>query len=254
MSIGNLKSEVYKILQLIIDKYASFIVSCSFKSSFLLNDIGRETMVKNLSKKDDVARKWRSFRRHTFILLKAFLATLLPLLLWYQLFVHSIHFAQEDETVIIGASIATLGLAYGIMASVILGSIWEKYKKVVISVLKRDKETFLCYRDERIPIMIHLLLAALSLPLSIMIALLPYRYVWSGAASVFSVSFILSLYWIIATELENPAKSPWFAERIPDEWLNADVDEYFRLANDAENNNFRTPHAYLAHTSLNDTP
>lgn len=210
--------------------------------------------VKNLSKKGDVARKWRSFKRHTYILLKAFIVTLFPLLLWYQLRLRGVYFAHEDETIIIGAAIATLGLAYGIMASLVLGSIWEKYKKVVISVLKHDKETFLCYRDERIPVMIHLFLFALSLPLLVMIALLEYRYLWSGIASVFSVSFILSLYWIVATELENPAKSPWFAERIPEEWLNVDVDEYFRLANGAKNNNPETPHAYLAHTSLNDTP
>jgi len=192
--------------------------------------------VKNLSKKNDLARKMRSFVRHSLLLLRAALVTLLPLLLWYQLWLRDIHFAAEDGSVIISASIATLGLAYGIMASVVLSSIWEKYRKVVISVLKRDEETFLCYRDERMPIMIHLLLAALSLPLLVMIMLLPYQYLWSGIASVFSVSFILSLYWVVATELENPAKSPWFAERIPEAWLSTDIDEYFKLANSLQEN------------------
>lgn len=197
-----------------------------------------------LSKKDDVARKWRSFKRHAFLLLRAFLATILPLFAWYQLRLRGIHFAHEDEMIIIGAVIATLGVAYGIMASLVLGSIWEKYKKVVISVLKRDKETFLCYRDERIPIMIHLLLGALSVPLAAMVALLEYTHFWAGVASVFSVSFILALYWIVATELENPAKSPWFAERIPEEWLLVDIDEYFRLANEqGENCRLVTSHA-----------
>lgn len=192
--------------------------------------------MKILSKKDDIARKWRSFKRHTFILLRAFLATLFPLSLWYQLWLRGIHFGHEDELVIVGAVIATLGVAYGIMASLVLGSIWEKYKKVVISVLKKDEETFLCYRDERIPVMIHLLLAALSIPLLVMIGMLEYQHLWSGIAAVFSVSFILFLYWIVATELENPAKSPWFAERIPEKWLETDVDEYFRLANSLAKN------------------
>lgn len=202
--------------------------------------------MKNLSKKNDLARKLRSLRRHTMLLLKAALVTLLPLLLWYQLWSCDIHFGAGDESVIIGASIATLGLAYGIMASVVLSSIWEKYRKVVISVLRRDEETFLCYRDERMPIMIHLLLAALSLPLLVMIALLPYQHMWSGIASVFSVSFILSLYWIVATELEDPTKSPWFAERIPEAWLSTDIDEYFKLANSlSENGCTITPRSHM---------
>ena len=86
--------------------------------------------------------------------------------------------------------------------------------------------------DERIPIAMHLLLGACSIPLLAMIGLLEYKYFWSGAATVFVVCFSVSLYWIIATRLQNPSKSAWLAERVPAEWHTIDVDAHFELDKD----------------------
>ncbi len=105
----------------------------------------------------------------------------------------------------------------------------------MLSILKRDKETFLCYRDDRIPIMIHLLILVMSLPVLIIISLLEYKSAWTGTTCVFFVSFALSLYWVVVTELQNPSKSLWFVERVPDEWLTIDIDMHFKLAEEEKN-------------------
>jgi hypothetical protein len=47
---------------------------------------------------------------------------------------------------------------------------------------------------------------------------------------VFAVTFSISLYFIVSTELQNPASSAWFAERVPEAWLQVDIDEHFKLA------------------------
>jgi hypothetical protein len=75
----------------------------------------------------------------------------------------------------------------------------------------------------------YLLLCAFSLPLLIMTTLLKYNNFWAGAASIFAVYYSVSLYWIIATRLQDPSKSDWLAERIPDRWFAEDVDQYFKL-------------------------
>lgn len=185
-------------------------------------------MIRKLSRKDDTGRQWRSFKRHAFLVCRAFVTALIPVILWRVLRSNEYHFVRADESAI-GFAIATVGVAYGIIAALVLQAVWEKYRKVVIAVFDRDKRTFLMYRDERMPIMIHILLAALSFPLLLLVVMLDYENIFSGIASVFSVSFMIVLYWIIATELENPAKSPWFAERIPKEWLAEDVDKFFAL-------------------------
>jgi hypothetical protein len=182
-----------------------------------------------LSKKHDKNRKWRSFKRHTSLAVYAIGIAAFATVLWYVAWQHGYHFSGADELSLTGAIVTTLGVAYGITAALILNYVWEKYNKVVICVFERDRDTFLFYRDERMPIMIRLLLASISVPLIIMVGALDYTQVWSGAAAVFSVSLVLALYWIVATKLEDPAKSAWLAERIPPEWLTVDVDDHFKL-------------------------
>ena len=52
-----------------------------------------------------------------------------------------------------------------------------------------------------------------------MIGMINYQNIATGIFSVFAVSFILSLFWIVIKHLEDPSRSAWIAERIPADWL-----------------------------------
>lgn len=184
---------------------------------------------KHLSKKEDWQRRRRSLERHTLLVLQPFAIALCAVGAWHTLRKHGWYFSHDDETVLTGAIVTTLAVAFSLTAAVVLNTVWENYRKVVSCVLTKDIRTFLIYRDERIPVAMYLLLSAFSLPLIGMVALLEYRNYWAGAASVFVVCFSVSLYWIIATRLQDPSKSAWLAERIPEKWLAVDVDQYFKL-------------------------
>jgi hypothetical protein len=172
---------------------------------------------------------WRSFKRHVGLAAYAIAIASVITALWYVAWGNGYHFSGDDGVGLAGVIVTTLGVAYGITAALILNFIWEKYNKVVLCIFKKDKEAFLFYRDERMPIMMRLLLAAISLPLLVMVGMLDYERAWSGGASVFSVALVLAFYWIVATKLEDPTKSAWLAERIPHEWLEIDVDDHFKL-------------------------
>jgi hypothetical protein len=183
-----------------------------------------------LSKRDDLGRRWRSFKRHTFLLLQPLIIALLMTLLWDELWKRGLHFSEHDEVILTSAIIVTLGVTFSITAAVAFTSILDKQRQVVQSVIKKDKDTFLIYRDERLPIVVHLVLGSLSISIIGMVMLLGYHEEQTGLASVFLVTFSISLYFIVGTELQNTAKSAWFAERIPIEWLTIDVDDHFKLA------------------------
>ncbi len=188
-------------------------------------------MKKKLSKREDFARRWQSFKKHCWLLLQPFsFAVVVSVLWWCELFSKEIHFAKDDENILLAGVIVMLALTYGIVATTTFSTVWDKYQKVVISVLKRDKETFLCYRDERIPIVIHLLILAFAIPLLAIISLLEYKTAVDGFVAVFTVSFALATYAVVIIELQNPSKSLWFIERIPVDWLTIDIDVHFQLA------------------------
>ncbi len=181
-----------------------------------------------LSKRNDPLRKLRSVRRHLTLMIPPCSVACLSVWGWSWLRAHEIHFPIEDE-VSLTTAIMSLGGFFAILAAIVMGTIWEKHQKVSVCVVKRDRQEFLLYRDERMPIVIHLLLGSLAVPLVLMVMLLEYTSFWSGFAAVATVSFGITIYWIVATELQDPARSPWFAERIPQEWLTADIDEVFKL-------------------------
>lgn len=182
-----------------------------------------------LSKKNDPVRKWRSVKRHCLLIFQASALASVITWCWYELWIHGCHFPEDVTDIIVGAIITTFGVTYGILVSWILNSIWEKYQKVVISVLKQDQDTFLLYRDERIPIAFHLLIGIVSFPLIGMIGMVAYEHVVTGAISVFVISLVLATFWLVIAQIEDPAKGGWFLERIPPEWLKVDIDEYFHL-------------------------
>lgn len=186
--------------------------------------------MKKLSKREDAVRKLRSLKKHLQFLLQPTIFAVLVTAIWWKVFhKNEIHFGKEDEVAVLAGVFLFLSVAYGITISTSLESVWGKYQIVVKSVLKKDKDTFLCYRDERLPIIVHLLNLAFSSLILLMVAMIEYHTISSGLLSVFSASFVLSLYFVVVTELQNPAKSLWFAERIPADWLTEDIDDYFKL-------------------------
>lgn len=182
-----------------------------------------------LLKKNDLRRRYISFKKHTFFVLQPFVVSVLIVLIWYQFYRYDLHFSHDDEVVLTGAIVTTLGVTYSITASLVFSSIWKKYQTVVICVLKKDRDTFLYYRDERVPIIIHVLILTFSFLLIIITGGMEYKHLASGIAAVFSISFALCLYFIVIVELQNPAKALWFAERIPKKWLEVDIDRHFKL-------------------------
>ena len=190
-----------------------------------------------LSKKNDWRRRVRSFARHAFLFSKPFAIATASAVLWYKLHARGIHFSGGDASIVGGPILSMLSVIYSIMAAIVLHDVWDKFRKVGMSLLRNDKETFLLYRDERMPVLLHMLLFLFTFPIVAIVALLDYQSILAGALSVFAVSLLFSFYWFVVNILENPVESPWLKERIPPEWLSIDVDEYFKLGSKTSDSN-----------------
>ena len=180
--------------------------------------------------RNDPHRRLLALRKHLGLLAAANVPALVASVLWSLAYAHDLHFPKEDEGIVTGAAIMMLAVAYSITTTLVFTSVWERYQKVVVCILKKDQATFMLYRDERIPLVIYMLIAALSVPLLVMIGGLEYHSAVAGFMAVYSVAFVLSLYWVVIVELQTPVGSVWLAERIPADWLKQDVDEFFQLS------------------------
>ncbi|MFO0781319.1 MAG: hypothetical protein U0524_00300 [Candidatus Saccharimonadales bacterium] len=167
-------------------------------------------------------------RRHAPIVLKPTIMAIIGVVLWKLVFYNNhIGFAKEAENPLLLMVLPLVGFVYVIFASIAVGSVFDEYKTVSRAVVKKDLDTFLLHRDEQLPILIHILIAAPSLILVALAMLLHYESVYAGAAAVFSVIFVITTTWIVATELDDFENGIWFKENIPEEWHEVDIKEYF---------------------------
>lgn len=175
-------------------------------------------------KREDLTRKLRSLWRHAVLLSQPFFAAVVAIAMWISLHNRGIHFPREDEIALTAVGVAVPAVLFSILAALLITASYERYQKLTACLLTKDRGTFLLYRDERFPVIMHVLQMALSLPIIAIAMGLHYGSRFSGVVVVFAVTFVITLYWVAIAELQNPADSPWFAERIPEDWLAADVD------------------------------
>lgn len=188
-------------------------------------------------KKNYVAWNRRAvvFRRHFPVVARPVFASLVIVVGWYLLiYKNGIGFRAADENPLLFIILPLVSFVYVIFASISINSVFDEYKIISKAVVQRDLDTFLLHRDEQLPILLHILVAIPSFILVGLTLLFHYEDPLVGAAAVFAVSFIIITTWIVGTELDNFEKSIWFKESTPKEWLEIDIEEYFREKADKE--------------------
>jgi hypothetical protein len=178
-------------------------------------------------------RSWVTVRHHLPIILKPAAVGIAMLLMWKFVFLaNGMYFTEHAKEPILFIILPLVGFIYVIFASIAVGSVFDQYRKVSSSVVRKDVDTFLLYRDEQLPILMHILIGAPSIIIIVTIMLFNYGPEhWVGALAVFAVSFMLTLIWVIATELDDFHKSIWFRQRIPREWYEIDIETHFSAQN-----------------------
>lgn len=139
--------------------------------------------------------------------------------LWYFVFfLRGINVGKADETAITNTLIPVLATFHAIIAAAVLSKVWEEFKSIRRCVRDNDEAEFFRCLEDRIPITIHLLLAAMSLLIVASAMLVQYEHASAGLLVVGGLGFVLTLYWQVATNLDNPLCGVWYADEIPAGW------------------------------------
>lgn len=127
---------------------------------------------------------------------------------------------KADETIMVGATIVTLGVFYALMAAFVLAAVWQQWVTVEEAVNSDDKPAFLKHARKRIPGTIKLLILIFStLLLGGFFFLAAFKSAWAGSFSIFAISLILSIYWAVVTDLDDPLTGVWNVSRVPKNWV-----------------------------------
>ena len=158
-------------------------------------------------------------KSHCKLLVAPVLASAGAALAWYFIFFRfHINVGKSDETALTNTLIPVLATFHAILAAAVLSKVWEEFKQIRRCINEGNEKGYAeCVRD-RIPITIHLLLAVMSLLIVVASMLVEYEHASAGLLVVGGLTFVLSLYWEVATNLDNPVSGVWYADRIPAAW------------------------------------
>jgi hypothetical protein len=164
-------------------------------------------------------RRLSSVRPYFSILLYPSLASILSAGLWYLVFFRrGFDVGKSDETALTNTLIPVLAAFHSILAAAVLSKVWEEFKTIRRCVQNQDEAGFFRCLQDRIPPAIHMLLAVMSTLIVVGTMLVHYDNSWAGILVVGSISFVLALYWQVATNLDNPLCGAWYVNQIPPEW------------------------------------
>lgn len=175
-------------------------------------------------------RNWVTVKRHLPIVVKPFIISMILAVVWRLVFFPlGIYFHNEFIEPMLFIVLPLVSFIYVIFAGIAVTSVFDQYKSISKCVVQKDLDTFLLYRDEQLPIMMHLLIAVSTIILVFFIMIFNYQnHVWLAMTTIFSVSFVLVLIWIVTTEIDDFSRSIWFREKVPKEWYLVDIDEHFK--------------------------
>ncbi len=140
-------------------------------------------------------------------------------LTWWWLFFPGINLGRKDETVLTNTLIPVLAAFHAILAAIVMNKVWEEFKTIRRCIRRKDKEGFRDSMHDRIPLTLHVLLGVMSFFIIVSVMMIEYESKWTGMFVVGTLTFMLVLYFEVAITLDNPAKAPWYTDKIPTEWL-----------------------------------
>ena len=174
-------------------------------------------------------RSWVTVKRHTPLVLKSAGLGVITMLVWYFIIKRfDLSFYKDDENPLLFVVIVVLALVYAIFAGYATNKVLEELKLASKAVVQHDMDTFLTYRDEQLPILAHLPITVISFFLFLSALLYPYQHTSIALFTVFSLTFIMTLNYLIVIELDNYENSIWFKQKVPQEWYEVDIEEHFK--------------------------
>ncbi|MCX6797652.1 MAG: hypothetical protein NTX66_00300 [Candidatus Falkowbacteria bacterium] len=173
-------------------------------------------------------RHWISAKRHVPVVIKAIISGLIFAFAQYSINYYGLSFKKVAENAILFLPLAFAFFVYVIFAGYAVNRVLDESKEVSRAIVQKDLDTFLSYRDEQLPILIHLPLGLVAGVIIIFILFFPFSGEVIGVTSVFSIVFVMALLFIITRELDSYENSIWFRAKTPPEWWQIDIEEHFQ--------------------------
>lgn len=172
-------------------------------------------------------RLWDNTLKSIHVLYKPLWFAVPVTLAWYLLiYRRDIHLSEKAEGIATAAWIPLFGIFYALLATVVISTVWDEYKRMRTAVKRYDVDEFVDLRDENMSPLVHVLMGSLSIAVLGSFMALKYPDVLSGVSFIGSTAYLFGLILVVVREIDDPCTGVWFIKSIPAEWLEINVKEW----------------------------
>lgn len=163
--------------------------------------------------------KNRKTLRHTGVLLLPFIIAAIAVVVWrWLLYDNGLYFSQEAETPFLYMIMPLVGFIYVIFASLAVSAVLDRYQRLLRSVSRKDMATYLDHHEQQLPGMMRGLVAIPSIILLLLAMFYQYADVYAGVAAVYTVTCVVTLTWLVISELDTVHQRTYFKNMTPTHW------------------------------------
>src|SRR5690348_11375409 len=152
-------------------------------------------------------------------------AVIVACLFWYIFFYKNKLFLSDGGEIIV-TWISLFGVLYGLLAAVVLTTVWNEYKMMRTAVKRYDFDTFADLRDEEISPLVHTLMFVLSGMILLAFMCQNFVSLYIGLLFIGSTTYLFILLFLVIYEIDDPCAGTWYIKNIPKEWLDIDVKKF----------------------------
>ncbi len=137
------------------------------------------------------------------------------------------HIHTDVDLVMLSTSILVCAAIFAFVAATLFAQVRTRNIAMARAILLGDKLEFMLQRDEKIQIMMHVVVAFFGLATLMLFAVAGYTNLWVGATIIFLTSACIVVYFISMFEMQNVSNSIWFRTHTPKEWFSQKSSEFF---------------------------
>ncbi len=131
---------------------------------------------------------------------------------------HYIPKVNDGDNIVLISFATFLSIFYGILAGRVTETVWRQFEEVRSYKEKDDEKSFRSMGNRNIPTVMLIFVGILSISSLIIWVLVNYSNSQIGELVIGILSYIVSIWLLVALELEDPISGIWYID-IPDTWI-----------------------------------
>ena len=179
-------------------------------------------------------RSWASrlatLRHNVWLIAETMTVALIITVLWALCYRSKwpFHAHHEPDLIMINTAILVCAAIFAFVAATLFAQVRQRNLLMSRSVLLGDELEFMLNRDEKVQIMMHVVVGFFGFSVLALSAIVAYSELWVGAMIMFLETSCIVVYFIAMFEMQDIRNAVWIKANAPEVWMTQSSSKFFK--------------------------